>query len=177
MKNKDNFEKPEPLPAKFDPIEGAPDPNQGIALCPTFEGEHTKVLTFTSAQGEEASATLSFRANQDGRWETKIEISQVTNNLSNSIDWAIGHQKVSAGDSIAWIIVPDRTNNNTQFPMFFAEGTDSSDPQNPIKYYSIYTYDGSFLNITNSTSKPNGFIDLINGDVPSTTQPDCITLS
>ena len=64
-------------------------------------------------------------------------------------------------------MVPDETNNATDYPIFFAEGEDGP----TTSYYSIHTYDDSFTEIINSPNKPNGFIEL---PLPNTVQSPCI---
>lgn len=166
LKNDQNFVEPNPIPTSLQRIEADADPNQNLPICVPFEGEHTKEIVFTSENNGDITANFYFRANSDGKWETKIELSDSEN--TNVVDWKIGHQSANLGTATnAWIVVPDEINNTTDYPIFFAKGEDGP----TTSYYSIHTYDDSFTEIINSPNKPNGFIEL---PLPITVQPPCI---
>ena len=64
-------------------------------------------------------------------------------------------------------MVPDGINNKTDYPIFFAQGRHYESVN-----YSIHTYDGSFDNVEQATSPPNGFVYA--PPLPETSQEDCI---
>lgn len=173
LKNKHNFEIPGELPGSFDPnMEGVPDPTNDLIICPVLDDEYSYTINFTSDNDESATAQAWFRVDENGKWETKIEVTQAFNDLFQLTDWQIGHSKAEAGNTSAWIIVPDGENNTSDYPIVFAQGTDDE-----TNYYSIHEYQDTSTSKEDLTVKPDGFLDLVDGNLPDTQQPDCIPLA
>jgi len=172
LKNKHNFELPGELPETFDPnMDGIPDPRNDLSICPLFEGEYRYTINFTSDNGEGAIAIGEFRVNDEGKWETKIQVSQESDDSSQATEWQIGHSKAEAGNTSAWIIVPDGENNTSDYPIIFAQGINGA-----TTYYSIHEYQDTSGTKENLDAKPDEFLDLVNGFLPDTTQLDCIPI-
>jgi hypothetical protein len=172
LKNKHNFETPGELPETFDPnMDAIPDPSADLFICPILEDEYSYTINFTSQNGDSATAIGEFRVNEQGKWETKIQVSQEFDGESQQTDWQVGHSKAEAGNTSSWIIVPDVENNMSEYPIIFAQGVDGG-----TTYYSIHEYEDTSTNQENLTTKPDEFLDLVDGNLPETTQPDCVPL-
>lgn len=171
MKNDYNFTDPNPIPQDLQRIDVVPDPNQDLKICPQFDlDDYTYRINFWARETKSAWADFSFRLNSDVKWETKITVYQYDGEIGpNTADWAVGHQYISANQAHAWIVVPDGINNKTDYPIFFAQGGHYSSVN-----YSIHTYDGSFDNVEQAPSPPNGFIHAT--PFPETSQEDCLPL-
>ena len=171
LKNDQNFVEPNPIPTSLQRIDVVPDPNQDLKICPQFDlDDYTYRINFWARETKPAWADFSFRLNSDVKWETKITVYQYDGEIGpNTADWAVGHQYINANQARAWIVVPDGINNKTDYPIFFAEGRHDSSVN-----YSIHTYDGSFDNVEQASSPPNGFVYA--NPLPETSQEDCLTL-